>query len=171
MFDRELSGVAGSRGKMRRFASMSSELSRLFEDYGSYHRHPANKLCHYLGIPMIVFTLVGLLIQLNPWVALGVALFAVSYDLRLSVRLTLPFALFVLLSAALAPGLPAAFLWAWFLLGWALQFVGHFLYEKKAPAFFDNLRQLLVGPLWIIGTLGERREAPAAAPGRGRSAE
>ena len=150
---------------------MSPELSRLFDDYGSYHRHPTNKLCHYLGIPMIVFTSVGLLWRLSPAVSLAVALFAVLYDLRLSVRLTVPFALFLVLSAALAPGLPATFLWAGFLLGWVLQFVGHFLYEKKAPAFFENLRQLLVGPLWIIGTLIERRGAPAAAPGSARSGE
>jgi uncharacterized membrane protein YGL010W len=150
---------------------MTSELSRLFEDYGSYHRHPANKLCHYVGIPMIVFTLVGLLWKLSFLLAAAVALAAILYDLRLSVRLTVPFGAFVLLSAALAPGLSAAFLWTGFLLGWALQFVGHFVYEKKAPAFFENLRQLLVGPLWIIGTLAERREAPAGAPGSARPGE
>ena len=150
---------------------MASELSRLFEDYGSYHRHPTNKLCHYVGIPMIVFTLVGLLWKLSPVLAVAVALAAVLYDIRLSVRLTVPFAVFVLLSAATAKGLSATLLWAGFILGWALQFVGHFLYEKKAPAFFENLRQLLVGPLWIIGTLIERREAPVAAPGSARSGE
>ncbi len=150
---------------------MTSDLSRLFEDYGSYHRHPTNKLCHYVGIPMIVFTLVGLLWKLSPALAAVVALAAVLYDLRLSVRLTVPFAVFVVLSAALAPGLSAAVLWTGFLLGWALQFVGHFLYEKKAPAFFENLRQLLVGPLWIIGTLVERRGVPAGAPGSARPGE
>lgn len=150
---------------------MTSDLSRLFEDYGSYHRHPTNKLCHYVGIPMIVFTLVGLLFQLSPVFAAVVALAAVLYDLRLSVRLTVPFAVFVVLSAALAPGRSTALLWTGFLLGWALQFVGHFLYEKKAPAFFENLRQLLVGPLWIIGTLVERRGVPAGAPGSARPGE
>lgn len=150
---------------------MTSDLSRLFEDYGSYHRHPTNKLCHYVGIPMIVFTLVGLLWKLSPALAAVVALAAVLYDLRLSVRLTVPFAVFVVLSAALAPGLSTALLWTGFLLGWALQFVGHFLYEKKAPAFFENLRQLLVGPLWIIGTLVERRGVPAGAPGSARPGE
>jgi len=150
---------------------MTAELSRLFEDYASYHRHPANKLCHYVGIPMIVFTSVGLLWKLSPVVSIAVALFVVLYDLRLSVRLTAPFALFVLLSAALAPALPAALLFAAFVLGWVLQFVGHLLYERNSPAFFVNLRQLLVAPLWIIGTLVERREAPGAAPGSARPGE
>ncbi len=150
---------------------MTAELSRLFEDYASYHRHPANKLCHFVGIPMIVFTSFGLLWKLNPVVSIAVGLFVVLYDLRLSVRLTAPFALFVLLSAALAPALPPALLWAVFVLGWVLQFVGHLLYERNSPAFFANLRQLLVAPLWIIGTLVERREIPAAAPGSARSGE
>jgi uncharacterized membrane protein YGL010W len=149
----------------------AASLSRLFEDYGATHRHPANKLCHYIGIPLIVFTLVGLLWKLSPAVAVLVAIGAVLYDLKLSVRLTVPFALFVLLSAAGAPAFPTTLLWAGFVLGWALQFIGHFLYEKKAPAFFENLRQLLVGPLWIIGTLVEKRTAPAAVPGIGPRAE
>lgn len=149
----------------------ASSLSRLFEDYASYHRHPMNKLCHYLGIPLIVFTLVGLLWKLSPAVAAVVALAAVLYDLKLSVRLTLPFAIFLMLSAAGAPGLPAPVLWVGFLLGWALQFAGHFVYEKKAPAFLENLRQLLVGPLWIIESLTAKREAHPAAPGIGPRAE
>jgi len=147
---------------------MTSELSRLFEDYASYHRHPTNKLCHYIGIPMIVFTSVGLLWKLSPVAALAVALFISLYDLRLSARLTAPYALFLLLSAALAPALPAAALWSGFVLGWVLQFVGHLLYEKNSPAFLVNLRQLLVAPLWIIERLVARRAAPAGAPGSGR---
>jgi uncharacterized membrane protein YGL010W len=36
-----------------------------------------------------------------------------------------------------------------FVLGWVFQFVGHYVYEKKSPAFARNLVHLLVGPLWI----------------------
>ena len=86
----------------------ASDLARLFEDYASYHRHPANKLCHYIGIPLIVFTLMGLLWRLSPVVAVAVALAVVLYDLRLSVRLTLPFAAFLLLSPGPNAGTDAA---------------------------------------------------------------
>jgi uncharacterized membrane protein YGL010W len=143
---------------------VNPELSRLFEEYASYHRHPANKFCHYVGIPFIVFTLVGLLWKAAPLLAAAIAIGAISYDFRLSARLTAPFAAFVLLSFALARQLPAWALWTGFVLGWSLQLLGHFAYEKRAPAFFENLRQLLVGPLWIIGTLGETRSAPAGPP-------
>jgi uncharacterized membrane protein YGL010W len=36
-----------------------------------------------------------------------------------------------------------------FLVGWAIQFVGH-LYEGKKPAFVDDLIGLLVGPLFLV---------------------
>jgi uncharacterized membrane protein YGL010W len=128
----------------------------LFEDYSAYHRHPTNKLCHYVGIPLIVFTLVGLLFRASPAVAIVIAVLSILYDLQLSAKLTLVFAGFLLLSLILAPAFPASALWAGFAVGWALQFIGHYLYEKKSPAFFENLRQLLVGPLWMIGALLER---------------
>jgi uncharacterized membrane protein YGL010W len=154
-------------------------LSRLFSDYERYHRHPANKLCHYLGIPVIVFTLVGLL-ELVPLVrtaeftislAVPVAVLAVVYDLRLSPRLALLFGAFVLGSFVLAPALPTAALWAGFAFGWLLQLVGHYVYEKKSPAFFDNLHQLLIGPLWILETRGAMPSTPKEAPGSVRPSE
>jgi uncharacterized membrane protein YGL010W len=43
--------------------------------------------------------------------------------------------------------LPAAGL---FIFGWILQFIGHYAYEGKSPAFFRNFTHLLVGPLWIL---------------------
>ena len=94
------------------------ELSRLFEAYGAYHRHPANKMTHYVGVPLIIVTLVGLLsrISLGPVsLAVPVAVSAVLYDLRLSVKLTLPFAGFIALAFVVAPAVPTAILWAGFL--------------------------------------------------------
>lgn len=153
-----------------------NRLSTLFSEYGRYHRHPANKMCHYFGIPVIVFTLVGLLARVrlteiggfSMSLALPVAVFALAYDLRLSPRLTLPFGAFVVGSLWLAPAVPSPLLGAGFVSGWVLQFVGHYVYEKKSPAFFKNLQQLLVGPLWILetlaGTSSTPKEAPRSAP-------
>jgi len=33
---------------------------------------------------------------------------------------------------------------------WTAQLIGHFRYEHRAPAFRDNLLQLLVGPVYFI---------------------
>jgi uncharacterized membrane protein YGL010W len=142
----------------------NQRIQRLFDEYGEYHRHPANKLCHYVGIPLIVFSLVGCLWQLSPLAAVVIAALAVGYQLRISFVLTLGFAAFLVVSFVLAPGLPWAALWFGFVLGWVLQFIGHFVYEKRSPAFFENVRQLLVGPLWVLGTLAGRRALGRGSP-------
>ena len=37
-----------------------------------------------------------------------------------------------------------------FVVGWAIQFVGHY-YEGRKPAFADDIRGLLVGPMFVVG--------------------
>ena len=39
-----------------------------------------------------------------------------------------------------------------FLIGWALQFLGH-KFEGMKPAFFDDVKQLLVGPLFVCAEI------------------
>jgi uncharacterized membrane protein YGL010W len=36
-----------------------------------------------------------------------------------------------------------------FTTGWALQFVGHYVFEKNKPAFYGDAYYLLVGPAWV----------------------
>jgi uncharacterized membrane protein YGL010W len=33
--------------------------------------------------------------------------------------------------------------------GWALQFIGHAVFEKSKPSFFSDPYYLLVGPVWV----------------------
>jgi uncharacterized membrane protein YGL010W len=33
--------------------------------------------------------------------------------------------------------------------GWALQYLGHYVFEKNAPAFYADPYYLLVGPVWV----------------------
>lgn len=42
---------------------------------------------------------------------------------------------------------------ALFVVGWIIQFVGHY-YEGRKPAFVDDLMGLLVGPLFVAAELG-----------------
>jgi uncharacterized membrane protein YGL010W len=61
------------------------------------------------------------------------------------------------------------FSWRWalalFIVGWALQFVGHFI-EGNQPAFFRNPIYLLIGPLWIARrALSAVGLAKSVAPG------
>ena len=40
-----------------------------------------------------------------------------------------------------------------FLVGWVIQFVGHY-YEGRKPAFIDDISGLIVGPLFVVAELG-----------------
>lgn len=146
---------------------MTARLALLFEDYETYHRARGNKLCHYLGIPLIAFTLVGLLqalpvARIGQWtvdLAIVVAMAVVLYDLRLSTRLALALAATLGFFYFAARPVPLSFHAAGFLAGWALQFLGHYVYEKRSPAFLKNLQHLMVGPLWVLA-----RFVPLAGP-------
>jgi uncharacterized membrane protein YGL010W len=132
---------------------MSTKLGDLFQDYEAYHRSRGNKICHYVGIPLIVFTLVGLLREVG-WGGLDLALLAGGgvclYYLSLSLRLAAGMAVFLAFSYVAGPQIPMGLHVAGLFLGWAFQFIGHYVYEKRSPAFYKNLLHLLVGPLWVL---------------------
>ncbi len=83
------------------------------------------------------------------------ALAAVWYlrlDLKLGLLMTVLLALFVSVGSQIAAISDMAWLGGGiglFVVGWALQFLGHH-YEGRKPAFVDDLRSLLVGPLFVV---------------------
>ena len=130
----------------------------LFADYASYHQTAGNKAFHRIGIPMIMFSLIGLLTQVTLFDAgtlrvdaamLLIALSGAWYFLvewRLAIAMMAISVVFYFASAALGLWINAAL----FVLGWIFQFIGHSVYEHKSPAFLRNFVHLLVGPLWIL---------------------
>ena len=137
---------------------MSPTLASHFSDYSSFHATPGNKVCHYIGIPLIVLTLFALLAQV-PVATVGgititlaevlIALVTVYY-LTLDATLALLMLAVSVAFAAAGRFIPPVAAWSLFALGWVLQFIGHYAYEHRSPAFFRNLTHLLVGPLWIL---------------------
>lgn len=131
--------------------------------YAAYHRDRRNIFSHFIGIPMIVLSIAVLLARpalgfgLSPalLLALAAALFYLRLDLRFGVAMTALLALTVWGAAQLAAGTTAAWL-GWgvglFVVGWIIQFVGHY-YEGRKPAFVDDLSGLIVGPLFVLAEL------------------
>ena len=135
--------------------------------YAAYHRDRRNIATHFAGIPMIVLAVViagaGVAIPVGSvdfTIAAIASVAACVYYLRLDLifGVTMAVALFAacaVASEALARfGVPSALglAIALFAAGWALQFLGH-RYEGVKPAFFDDVRQLLVGPLFVCAEL------------------
>ncbi|WP_421682715.1 DUF962 domain-containing protein [Stutzerimonas urumqiensis] len=135
--------------------------------YAAYHRDPRNLLTHFVGIPLIVLAVAILLsrpgielggLRVSP--ALLVALAAGVFYLRLDLRYGLVMAVVLAVSVAIGQALAAGATLSWasaglglFVLGWIIQFIGHY-YEGRKPAFVDDLMGLLVGPLFVVAELG-----------------
>ncbi|MCU7648464.1 DUF962 domain-containing protein [Pseudomonas piscis] len=134
--------------------------------YAAYHRDPRNIASHFIGIPMIVVAVAVLLsrpawpvagLMLSP--ALLLALFAAVYYLRLELRLGLLMSVLMGLSvwAGQALAQQSTLLWlasgvGMFVVGWVIQFVGHY-YEGRKPAFVDDISGLIIGPLFVVAEL------------------
>ena len=134
-------------------------LESLLATYGESHLHPTNEVIHFVCVPVIAFSLLGLLWSAHPLAALGLVMLSLVYYLTLSV----PFALGMLLMSATMLGilalLPQAWVWqislAVFVVAWIGQFIGHKI-EGKKPSFFDDVRYLLIGPLFVLSFLYRR---------------
>jgi uncharacterized membrane protein YGL010W len=137
---------------------MTQALRSYFDDYAAHHATAGNKACHQVGIPLIVLSLFALLGRVPLFAVAGFTVTAA--ELLLAVVTVYYFTLdrtLALLMAVVSAVLIAAgrFIGLWpavavFVFGWILQFIGHYVYEKRSPAFFKNLTHLLVGPLWIL---------------------
>jgi uncharacterized membrane protein YGL010W len=135
--------------------------------YAAYHRDPRNLLTHFIGIPLIVLAVAVLLsrpgmdvagIWLSPaaLVSLAAALFYLHLDLRYGLLMSAVLLLCVWLGARLASATTALWLGVGlglFVLGWIIQFVGHY-FEGRKPAFVDDLTGLIIGPLFVAAELG-----------------
>jgi uncharacterized membrane protein YGL010W len=138
--------------------SRTRNVDGLLERYGEFHRNPANKAIHWVCVPLIVWSVLAALWTVSPlavYAAIGVI--TVFY-----LRLSLPLALGML-------GLMALMVWPLTLLGsrtlivsiavfvaaWIGQFIGHIL-EGRKPAFLEDVRSLLIGPVWLLADLYRR---------------
>ena len=139
----------------------------LLAQYAEYHRDQRNIVSHFIGVPMIVFG-VGVLLARATFPAFGItstlawvvfALAAAWYLTRgnvvLGIVVSVAVGILIKLGHEVSGGSVAQWL-AWgvgfFLVGWVIQFVGHW-YEGRKPAFVDDLIGLLVGPMFVVAEL------------------
>ena len=144
--------------------------------YGESHQNATNKAIHWVCVPLIVLSVIGLLwsipvpdgfSELSPWLnwASLTLMAAVAYYFALSISLglgLLAFGVALLAVTAWLEGLPAP-LWAVslaiFVVAWIGQFIGHIV-EGKKPSFFEDLQFLLIGPMWLMSFVYRRLGIP-----------
>ena len=143
-----------------------------FDDYAISHQHPTNQLVHYICVPLIFFSVIGLLMSIpseplenifglyNPLIenwAMVVTFFISIFYLRMGFWYFLQMLFFILLAIGgnfwlgnnVNLLLASAII---FIAAWIGQFWGHQI-EGQKPSFLKDLQFLLIGPLWVVKKL------------------
>jgi len=144
-------------------------LDQWFADYAVSHQNKTNQAFHYVCVPAIFFSIIGMLMSIptnfleeklpfdNPfienWATILVILLLIFY-IRLSIVTAIKM---LVLSAACiflnyylgqyAPLLYTSI--AIFIVAWIGQFYGHHI-EGAKPSFLKDLQFLLIGPAWVM---------------------
>src|SRR5688500_7353003 len=135
-------------------------------EYGESHQNETNKTIHWICVPTIFFTIVGLFyciklpVNLTPALQLNVAMLLISlvtiYYFYLSKTIWIGMLLFGLICLAICYWIETytnAPLWlvsvVLFILAWIGQFYGHKV-EGKKPSFLKDIQFLMIGPMWLM---------------------
>jgi uncharacterized membrane protein YGL010W len=130
-------------------------IDQLLAHYEESHRDPRNERIHFVAIPLIMLSLLGLLTAIHPWAAYAFVLASLVYYARLSLVWTVTMALMSALGLVLIYAMGERVLIisvAIFIGAWIAQFVGHRM-EGKKPSFFEDLQYLWVGPIFVVSKL------------------
>lgn len=151
-------------------------IEKWLDDYGQSHQNPVNKAFHWICVPAIVFSLIGLMWSLPvPRVFTEISSILNWGTLFLMASIVYYF----ILSATLALGMVAVSagiiyalfrldalstpLWqisiGIFVIAWIGQFIGHMV-EGKRPSFFEDLQFLMIGPIWLLSFIYRRLGIP-----------
>lgn len=131
------------------------KVDQLLAHYGESHQNPRNELIHFIAIPLIMLSLVGMMFALHPYVAYAFVGASMVYYARLSVVFLVTMVIWSALTFALVFAMDAKVLpisVAIFVGAWILQFIGHKI-ERKKPSFFEDIQYLWVGPLFVLSRL------------------
>ena len=140
-----------------------------FDEYAVSHQNETNIAIHYVCVPAIFFSVVGLLMSIpsgilaslipgnlpiiENWGFVALILASIFY-IRLSLTVAAQVIAFTLVCLVVAHYLGQLMpLWlasvAIFIVAWIGQFYGHKI-EGKKPSFFEDVQYLLIGPAWVI---------------------
>ena len=138
------------------------KVDALLTEYGESHQNRINKKIHWVCVPAIMFSLLGILwsipfpIKISPlinWATILITL-SVIYYFFLSLKLAIGMFINSLLMILILQWVND-FLVLWqvaiiiFIVAWIGQFIGHHI-EGKRPSFFRDIQFLLIGPVWLL---------------------
>ena len=145
-----------------------STIHALLNEYGESHQNKTNKTIHWICVPSIMVSLIGLLwaipvpaafAEISPFLNFGTIFIALAfvYYIVLSIPLTLGMVVvatgMIMVNYLIDVYVPLD-IWIVsliiFAVAWVGQFIGHNI-EGKKPSFLKDLQFLLIGPMWLLG--------------------
>ena len=153
---------------------MARDINQWITAYGESHQNSTNKKIHWICVPIIMFSLLGLLSLVNFNISLNeyiydinisylLIVFALFFYLRLSIIISIGMFLISGIQLLIIFYLEGIFSgWNLFLIytnifivAWIGQFVGHKI-EGEKPSFFEDLQFLLIGPAWLLSFIYQK---------------
>ena len=156
---------------------MNKHFRRQLADYVEYHRDPWNCAMHVFGI---VFLFLAAVLPLSSWsiplfgaqptaatiAVVPVLIYWFLLDAGLGTAIAAAAVLLLSAAAVIVNHATAAGMWSitavLIVIGFALQVVGHQVFERRQPALMDNPTHLLLGPMFVMAklfiALGFRRD-------------
>ena len=155
------------------------KIDQLLSEYGENHQNVTNKTIHWICVPLIFFSITGLIASIpsglvqkylgmgNPyanWATIALLL-VIAYYVSLSITLTIGMALFGLACLFVDKTIAQSGASLWlvslivFVVAWIGQFYGHKV-EGKKPSFFKDVQFLLIGPAWLMHFIYKRLGIP-----------
>ncbi len=138
-------------------------LKQQMQSYGAYHKDPRNKLTHFVGVPLVTFSLflaLGWFRFVHPDILpitaatifyVGVVIYYLRLDWSVAL-LQFPITLILLMVsdwvARISFGRSVSVFLVTFVLGWIIQLIGHAI-EGRRPALADNILQVFNAPLFL----------------------
>ena len=126
-------------------------ISEWLDEYSESHQNKTNKLIHWVCVPTIYFSIIGIMAHFSALLTALLLVLAFVFYARLDIVLAVAMAALTLMMGWFIWILPVGigFFIALFVFAWIGQFYGHKV-EGKKPSFFKDLQFLLIGPLWCM---------------------
>ena len=126
-------------------------INQWFDEYSESHQNKTNKAIHWVCVPTILFSIIGILAHFSALLTTLLLLLSFVFYARLDLVLAVAMAALLVVMAWLIYTLPVGvgFYIGLFVLAWIGQFYGHKV-EGKKPSFFKDLQFLLIGPVWCM---------------------
>ena len=144
-------------------------IQQWLDAYGESHQNKTNKIIHWICVPLIMFSLLGILSLIkttipifSSYYCINVSHLLILFSLIFYSRLSIPITIGMIIYSALnlyiiyqfeflysSQSMLLIIYIAIFVGAWIGQFIGHKI-EGQKPSFFEDLQFLLIGPAWLL---------------------